>query len=237
MQKENGVLENLESLRSYSYSIWPTSFATKSQIEMKFYQKPIYNFKLECEINPETSMQAVQDIIDGQLNGGKASNRMLKWFADTCITIVVLVITLTIISCPAIVIVGPLMQIFASGMFIKSVILIDAALEEINADVDDFDMNMQWINQCVDGNFHIDFDSLASAREKKLEVASDVGTIRSLMITQLVCMGIFLLTILCTGVVILLLECIGGNGNISRNCGGFKYEFNYFLFKGFKIFN
>ena len=49
LQKENGVLDNLESLRSYSYSIWPTSVATKSQIEMKFYQKPIYNYKLQCE--------------------------------------------------------------------------------------------------------------------------------------------------------------------------------------------
>ena len=67
MQKENGVLDNLESMQSYSYSIWPTSEAVKKQIEMKFYQKPIYNYKLECEADPKTSMQAVQDLITGQL--------------------------------------------------------------------------------------------------------------------------------------------------------------------------
>ena len=52
LQKENGVLDRLEKeSRSYTYSFWPSS-AEKQDIELKFFQKPIYNYKLECQGDP-----------------------------------------------------------------------------------------------------------------------------------------------------------------------------------------
>ena len=64
LQKENGILEWLESTRSYTYSLWPDS-TIKTEIEMQFYQRPIYNYKLACEADPDTSFQALQDLING----------------------------------------------------------------------------------------------------------------------------------------------------------------------------
>ena len=51
-QSENGVLNALESQRSYTYSFYPDS-NVKKDILMNFYQRPAYNWKLECELKKE----------------------------------------------------------------------------------------------------------------------------------------------------------------------------------------
>ena len=51
-QLENGVLNALESQRSYTYSFYPDS-SVKKDIFMNFYQRPVYNWKLECELTKE----------------------------------------------------------------------------------------------------------------------------------------------------------------------------------------
>ena len=41
-------------------------------------------------------MQAVQDIIDGQLRAGKSANDMVSWFTETCTWNIGLVLTITV---------------------------------------------------------------------------------------------------------------------------------------------
>ena len=53
------MLEKLEKALHYTYSFWPSSEAIKKQVEMQFYQKPIYNYRLECELEPDKSLDTL----------------------------------------------------------------------------------------------------------------------------------------------------------------------------------
>ena len=55
LEFENGVGNVLDDLLHYSYSTWPSS-DIKKDIPMNFYQQPIYNYKLECDIEPGRDM-------------------------------------------------------------------------------------------------------------------------------------------------------------------------------------
>ena len=63
-QKENGVLDFLDEHLHYTYSVWPSSRAVKGNVNMNFYQKPIYNYKLECELSTEKSLAMFQTLTD-----------------------------------------------------------------------------------------------------------------------------------------------------------------------------
>ena len=52
------MLERLDNHLHYTYSIWPSSRFVKKNVEMKFYEKPVYNYKLECENDPKRNMEA-----------------------------------------------------------------------------------------------------------------------------------------------------------------------------------
>ena len=52
VHSENGVLNYVDQARSVTYSLWPSS-DVKKDIPMKFYQKPAYNYKIECETSSE----------------------------------------------------------------------------------------------------------------------------------------------------------------------------------------
>ena len=52
VHSESGVLDYVDQARSVTYSLWPSS-EVKKDILMKFYQKPAYNFKIECETSSE----------------------------------------------------------------------------------------------------------------------------------------------------------------------------------------
>ena len=45
-------------MNSYTFSVWPGS-QIKKDVPYKFYQKPIYNYKLECENNGNTLSEYV----------------------------------------------------------------------------------------------------------------------------------------------------------------------------------
>ena len=52
VHSESGVLNYVDQARSVTYSFWPSS-EIKKDIPMKFYQKPAYNYKIECETSSE----------------------------------------------------------------------------------------------------------------------------------------------------------------------------------------
>ena len=66
-------------------------------------------------------------------------------------------------------------------MFIKGITLIDDAADEIEAGVEAFEVDSIWLNRCIDSNVQIDNDLLEQAKIEKLEVASDVRTLRTMM--------------------------------------------------------
>lgn len=48
MHRESGVLNYLDQARDYTYSVWPGSHI-KKDVKMKFFEKPVYNYRIECE--------------------------------------------------------------------------------------------------------------------------------------------------------------------------------------------
>ena len=62
-QKENGVLDALNEHEHITYSYWPSTYAIKSKVKMNFYNQPTFNFKLECELNPEKSFDALEKFV------------------------------------------------------------------------------------------------------------------------------------------------------------------------------
>ena len=61
---ENGVNKRLDQHLHYTYSVFPSGKEVKSKIQMNFYQKPIYNYKLECELDPTRSMNSFISELD-----------------------------------------------------------------------------------------------------------------------------------------------------------------------------
>ena len=51
LELENGLINVMDDWNHYTYSFFPSS-EIKKDIPMKFYQKPIYNYKLECDNEP-----------------------------------------------------------------------------------------------------------------------------------------------------------------------------------------
>lgn len=47
LENENGVGTILNNWLTYTYDVWP-SHEIKKDVPLNFYQKPIYNYKLEC---------------------------------------------------------------------------------------------------------------------------------------------------------------------------------------------
>ena len=45
-----------------------------------------------------------------------------------------------------------------------------------------FEGELDWINQCIDSNVKLDYDLLEIASLEKLEVASDVRSLRTFML-------------------------------------------------------
>ena len=180
---------------------------------MKFYQKPIYNYKLECEADTKTSMQAVQDLITGQLRDQKkqAAFIMTEWFSDTAVVTLILVLAVPAVSNYGAIVTAPLMQVFAAGMFIKGITLIDAAADQIEADVETFEGDLDWINLCIDSNVQIDYELLEQAKIEKLKVASDVRTLRNMMLAQVILVGFMILLLIVTGITLLCQDILRHN--------------------------
>ena len=95
---------------------------------------------------------------------------MTEWFSDTAVLTLILVICVPVASMVGAIITAPLMQVFAAGMFIKGIQLIEDAADEIEADVEAFEKDSIWLNRCIDSNVQIDYDLLKQSKIEKLEV-------------------------------------------------------------------
>lgn len=63
-QEENHVVSLLDEHLHTTYSYWPSLYEAKSSIKMSFFQKPIYNYRLKCELDPNKTMDTLLESIE-----------------------------------------------------------------------------------------------------------------------------------------------------------------------------
>lgn len=51
-------MTRLDDTEHSSYSLWPGSFI-KKEIDMKFYLRPMSDYKLSCELNPDRKLKTI----------------------------------------------------------------------------------------------------------------------------------------------------------------------------------
>lgn len=149
------MLNYLDQGPSYTYSVWPSS-EIKKDIEMKFYQKPIYNYKIECETSSE--QQSMRDLrlnlnLDEQV--GASWKEMLELFRTLAAATLFVLIMTPILSNKATVVCTPLAFIVVAGMFLKIWLVMSEALEEFEDQTDRFFVP-EWINDCLSDGIEID---------------------------------------------------------------------------------
>ena len=106
----------------YTYSVYPSGKEVKSKIKMNFYQKPIYNYRLECELDPARSMNSLINKLDkrGALT---LWIDMLDSYSQLAVGILCVILITPIGTGKGTVICTPLAFITCAGMFFKPIIL------------------------------------------------------------------------------------------------------------------
>ena len=110
----------LEEHLHYTYSIFPSSEKVKSDVNLKFWQKPIYNYKLECELDPERSMENLLKQVNqrGQLN---AWTEMLDSFSKFAVAALCIILIMPIASGKGTVVGTPIAFIISAGLFVEPI--------------------------------------------------------------------------------------------------------------------
>ena len=174
------MLDKLEDTRTYTYSFWPND-EIKNEIEMKFYQKPIYNYKLECEPNAKTSLLAFEDLLRSD---EKASAWFLfyEWLGDSAVAILIVMIVVPIASNRATIILSPLSMIATSGVFAKGIMMALEAADELDSDAASLIENLDWVNNCIDSKAQIDIASFIESKQAIDGVSSQIRIMATMMI-------------------------------------------------------
>ena len=157
-ETENGVLYRLDEHLHYTYSVYPGSKQVKSKIRMGFYEKPIYNYKLECDLDPERSLKTLSDMINksGQMNAWK---KMLDAFGKYAIAGLCVIIGVPIISNKGTFICTPAAFIVVAGLFVEPIMYGFEAVNQLENQVDSMRLP-EWINDCIDAKVSIDIPKL-----------------------------------------------------------------------------
>lgn len=50
--------------------MWPSSYEVKSKVPMNFYEKPIYNYKLECHNDPQRNQESLTKLVGDEKQTG-----------------------------------------------------------------------------------------------------------------------------------------------------------------------
>ena len=77
LEYENGVGTILNNWIYYTYDIWP-SHEIKKDVLLNFYQKPIYNYRLECQLEDGRDMASLTAITQENTIGVETSQKMFK---------------------------------------------------------------------------------------------------------------------------------------------------------------
>ena len=150
---ENGVINRLDDHMHYTYSVYPSSRAIKSKIDMNFYQKPIYNYELKCENDPNRSLETLFSQIEGK-DAISTWTKMINAFAQFAVTALVLILVVPIASGKGTFICTPLTFIVVAGLFMKPLLLCYSAADELEVEVSSIQIP-EWINDCIDSNVEL----------------------------------------------------------------------------------
>ena len=115
MQAESGVLNLLDQTPTYSYSVFPGS-SVKKDVVLKFYQKPVAQYKLTCETTEGRSLKHVlSNSLELKLPQG-TSNMFDNWSRMAVASLCVLLPT-PFVSAHGTVLCTPLAMIVVAGVF------------------------------------------------------------------------------------------------------------------------
>ena len=116
-QFENSVLNRLEESLHFTYSVWPSS-EIKKNVPLNMYQRPIYNFKLECANDKARSMTSVIERLTSYYSDS-TWYKMLTDFGRMGVAILIVVLIVPIGSAQATVICTPIAFTCIAGMFVS----------------------------------------------------------------------------------------------------------------------
>lgn len=173
------MLDKLEDTRTYTYSLWPNS-EIKHSIEMKFYQKPIFNYRLECEPNAKTSILAFEDLLRRDTEAS-AWFLFLEWIGDSAVAILIVMIVVPIASSRLTVLFSPLSMIATSGVFVKGIIMALEAADELDSEIATLIENLDWVNSCIDSKAQIDVASFIEGKAKMDAVTEQIRIMATMM--------------------------------------------------------
>ena len=128
---------------------------------MNFYEKPIYNYKLKCELDPEKDQTALAK----QFGGAKQSVSwvpMLESYSELAVACLIVILVMPVSSGKGTFICTPIAFIVVAGMFVKPLLLTFDAANELEEE----QLSMkapEWINDCVDNSVTIAVENVESA--------------------------------------------------------------------------
>ena len=148
VQIENGVLTRMDDTMHTSFSFFPSS-AIKKEVSLKFYQRPITNYKLECDIKEERSLKLLDQnhniiVVMGRANG--IANVLWNVNAMSVSSLVVLIVV-PIATGQATFVCTPMALISVGGMYIALITWLDDAID-ILAQMGPAYKQPTWFNLC-----------------------------------------------------------------------------------------
>ena len=98
MHNESGVLNYLDQARDYTYSVWPGS-VIKKDVKMKFFEKPVYNFKIQCETSDEPiSMEELRQEFRADISSSSTWGEFLTSMGNMAVSALCVILIVPIAS-------------------------------------------------------------------------------------------------------------------------------------------
>ena len=105
---------------SSTYSFWPSS-EIKKEVEMKFYEIPLNNFKLECWQQPEDIQKQIREARPAS-SSGNSMPELLNMVTNMASSVLFVLIIPPIVSGKGTIICSPLACITVAGMFVALIV-------------------------------------------------------------------------------------------------------------------
>ena len=202
LQEENGVVSMLDDMRHYTYSIFPSSRAVKTPIEMKFYEKPIYNYRLECETSQEG--KTMKDFMDTfKINGNNQAFAMLETYRTMAISAICIIFLLPLASGKATFICTPIAFIVVAGLLVKPLILTLDTSEWLSNYAETLNLP-EWTNDCIDKNVNIELNTLEAKKDDILFLSNQMFILGVLMSIYCCMVALCMLGLACITVLFIL---------------------------------
>ena len=200
---------------------------------MKFYEKPVYNFKIQCETSDEPiSMEELRQEFRADISSSSTWGEFLTSMGNMAVSALCVILIVPIASGQGTVICTPVTLLTIAGMFAALISEGWKSQQELRDYADSMSAPV-WINDCLDEELYLDLGYIDGQRAELIDVADSIKSLSILMIAYC-CMVASLLLCLCSAVI--GTTCCNSN-NINDNLTHLPKEAAHFLFKYYKEFN